>query len=130
MSAGDINIILRLWAASLVTHNDEPPFTNAAGLYKAIDSTPFAGTPWQSFSLQYNGDEAGDALSWMSAEYDVWFWDPHVLVLNLLSNSDFKANFDYAPYQEHTSDRVHQFQDFMSANWAWNQAVSCCYNIT
>lgn len=131
MSAGDINFILHLWAESLAIHNDEPPFANATSLYKTIDLTPLAGTAWDTFSLQYNGDHAaGDALSWMSAEYDVWFRDPHILVHDLLSNPDFKADFDYAPFQERTSDGVHRFQDFMSANWAWNQAVSICYNTT
>jgi Plavaka transposase len=131
MSIGDINFILRLWAASLAVHNKEPPFMNATSLYKAIDSTPLAGTAWDSFSLQYNCDlAAGDVLSWMNTEYDVWFRDPRTLVHDLLSNPDFKAGFDYAPFQEHTSDGVHRFQDFMSANWAWKQAVSRCYNIS
>jgi Plavaka transposase len=125
MSAGDINFILHLWAESLVVHGDDPPFTNATSMYKAIDSTPLAGTAWESFSLQYNGDHAaGDVITWMNAEYDVWFRDPRALVHNLLSNSDFKTGFDYAPFQERTSNGVHRFQDFMSANWAWRQAVS------
>ena len=126
MSAGDINYILRLWAG-YVAVDKEPPFKNAASMYKVINSTPLAGTAWESFSLQYNGDQAaGDVLSWMNTEFDVWFQDPCTLVHNLLSNPDFKAVFDYAPFQEHTSHGVHRFQDFMSANWAWKQAVSCC----
>jgi hypothetical protein len=125
MSAGDINFILHLWAVSLAVHNEEPPFTNSTSMYKTIDSTPLAGTVWESFSLQYNHDgDPEDVLSWMDAEYDVWFRDPRSLVHNLLSNPDFKAGFDYAPFQEHTKDGVHRFQDFMSGNWAWRQAVS------
>jgi Plavaka transposase len=65
----------------------------------------------------------------MEAEYDVWFWDPCTLVHNLLPNPDFNSGFDYSPFQEHTSDGVHHFQDFMSGNWAWTQAVSLCYNL-
>ena len=132
MSAGNINFLLRLWAVSLAVHNNEPPFSNATSLYKIIDSIPFCNTAWESFSLQYNGNRpAGDAPSWMNSEYDVWFRDPRALVHNLLSNPDFKSDFDYAPFQEHASDGTHHFQDFMSANWAWNQAVSRLrYNIT
>jgi hypothetical protein len=55
----------------------------------------------------------------MEAEYDVWFWDPHIIVHNLLSNPDFKSDFYYAPFQKHTTDGTHRFQDFMSGNWAW-----------
>ena len=43
---------------------------------------------------------------------NVWFQDPRILVHNLLSNPDFKSGFDYAPFQEHTSDGVHHFQNF------------------
>ena len=54
MSAGDINFILSLWAASLVIHDDEPPFSNATELYGTIDQTPLGDVAWESFSLQYN----------------------------------------------------------------------------
>jgi Plavaka transposase len=128
MSAGDINFLLNLWAASLAIHNDEPPFSKATHLYSTIDSTPLGDVAWDSFSLQYNGTKPeSNVPSWMLAEYDVWFRDPRTLVRNLLSNPDFKDDFDYAPFQERTSDGIHRFQDFMSANWAWNQAVSFHY---
>jgi Plavaka transposase len=124
MSAGDINFLLTLWAASLAVHNDKPPFSKATKLYGTIDSTPLGDVTWESFALQYNGPQpVGNTPSWMQAEYDVWFRDPHTLVQNLLSNPDFKSGFDYVPYQEHTTDGVHRFRDFMSGNWAWNQAV-------
>ncbi|KAF8224104.1 hypothetical protein L208DRAFT_1513386 [Tricholoma matsutake] len=123
MSAGDINFILGLWEGSLAVHNDEPPFSNATDLYNTIDSTPLGDLAWESFSLQYNGTQpASNIPSWMQAEYGIWFQDPQTLVQNLLSNPDFKSDFDYAPFQEYTTDGVHRFRDFMSANWAWHQA--------
>jgi hypothetical protein len=116
MSAGDINSLLSLWAASLAVHGDEPPFSSAIDMYDLA---------WESFSLEYNGTQPVDNIpSWMEAEYDVWFRDPQILIHNLLSNLDFKSNFDYAPFQERTTDGTHRFQDFMSGNWAWTQAVS------
>jgi Plavaka transposase len=125
MSAGDINFVLNLWAASLAIHNDTPPFSTTADMHNTIDATPLGDVPWESFTLQYNGAEpAGDIPSWMKAEYDVWFRDPRTLVHNLLSNPDFKSDFDYAPFQEHAADGGHRFQDFMSGNWALSQAVS------
>ena len=128
MSAGDINLLLSLWAVSLATHGDEPPFSKATDMYNVIDSTPLGNVAWESFSLRYNGTRPTENVpSWMEVEYDVWFWDTRTLVHNLLSNPDFKSDFDYAPFQEHTTDGVHRFQDFMSGNWAWKQAVCLCY---
>lgn len=128
MSAGDINFLLSLWAASLAIHSGEPPFSKATHLYDTIDSTPLGDAAWESFSLQYNGTQPeSNVPAWMLAEYDVWFRDPLTLVHNLQSNPDFKSGFDYAPYQERTGDGLHRFQDFMSANWAWNQAVGFRY---
>jgi hypothetical protein len=40
MSAGDINYLLNLWAASLAVHDDEPLFLRASDLYNTIDATP------------------------------------------------------------------------------------------
>ena len=40
MSAGDINFIMGLWAASLAVHDDSPPFKNAKDMYNTIDATP------------------------------------------------------------------------------------------
>jgi len=128
MSAGDINLLLSLWAVSLATHSNEPLFSKAMDMYNMIDSTPLGNAAWEFFSLQYNGTQPMEnILPWMEAEYDVWFQDPHTLVHNLLSNPNFKSDFDYAPFQEHTTDGVHHFQDFMSGNWAWKQVVCLCY---
>lgn len=130
MSAGNINFLLSLWAASLAIHGDEPPFSNATHVYDTIDSTPLGDVAWESFSLQYNETQSADiVLSWMQAEYDIWFRNPRALVHNLLSNPDFKSDFDYAPFQERTTDGVHRFHDFMSANWAWSQAVCLRYGL-
>lgn len=125
MSAGNIDIIFKLWAASLAVHRDSPPFSDHAEMYNTIDSTPLGDLPWQSFSLKYSGDvPEGDVPSWMTKDYDVWFRDPRALVHKILSNPDFEDEIDYAPVQEYSSDGVHRFQDFMSGNWAWKQAVS------
>ena len=130
MSAGDINFMLSLWAASLAIHDDEPPFSTATTMYNTIDAIPLGDVAWESFSLQYNGVQPahGNVPSWMEAEYDVWFRDPRTLVHNLLSNPDFVSGFDYAPFQEHAGG-THRFQDFMSGNWAWKQAVCSHYHL-
>ena len=56
MSASNIDTITSLWAASLAQHNDVPPFKNANSMYSIIDSNLLGDVPWQSFTLNYNGD--------------------------------------------------------------------------
>jgi hypothetical protein len=126
MSGGDINILLELWVASLLKHNDELAFANHKDIYDTIDATPLGDVPWQSFSVRYNGDRPGldeEAPPWMDAEFDVWFRDPRTLVHNSLFNPDFDNEFDYAPLQEYDMDGNHRFENFMSGDLAWKQAV-------
>lgn len=128
MSAEHIDVLLDLLAASLAKHDGEPPFSNATHLYDTIDLTPLGEVTWESTSILYIGPRPVENIPpWMVSEYDVWFRDPRTLVHNLLSNPDFKSGFDYVPYQERTTAGVHRFQDFMSWNWAWNQAVGLQY---
>lgn len=122
MSSTDINLLFNLWSASLAPHNDAPPFINYNTMYETIDCTPLGDVPWESFSLKYNAE--GEALlEWMTTDHEVWFRDPRDLVANLVSNRDFANEFDYSPLQEYDADGNHRFQDFMSGDWAWQQAV-------
>jgi len=125
MSGPDIDVLLNLWAASLAPHNDTPPFNNHERMYETIDATSLGDVAWQSFSLKYNGELAGDNIpAWMTDEHEVWFRYPRELVQNLLSNPDFDGEFDYSPLQEYDTAGNHRFQNFMSGDWAWKQAVS------
>ena len=100
MSAGNINILLDLWSASLFKHGDQPPFTFHWDLYDTINP------------------------SWMDTGYKVWYCNSCTLIHIILSNLDFDGEFDYVPLQEHDMHGNHQFENFMSGNWAWKQAVS------
>jgi len=124
MSAGHIDKLLELWSATLLKHDDEGPFGKHTDMYKMIDSIPLGHAPWESFSVIYDGQlPDDDAPSWMTKHFDVWYRDPRTLVQNMLSNPDFKNEFDYAPLQEYDMDGNHRFQHFMSGIWAWKQAV-------
>lgn len=124
MSAGDIDILLGLWASSLAPHDTPPPFLDHKELYKVIDRTKLGDVNWDSFSLHYNGERPDENVpTWMTAQYDIWFRSPRYLLHNLISNPDFKDEFDYVPYRSYRGNS-RDYCDFMSGNWAWKQAVS------
>jgi hypothetical protein len=127
LSATQIDKALCLWQASLSEHRGEAPFKDHQDLYSTIDATRVGGIKWESFTLFYNQERPSDSssqLSWMDDEYVVWFRDPQALIKEIISNPGFAAKFDYAPYHEYV-DGEHQYQNLMSGNWAWRQAV--CY---
>ena len=113
-----------LWAVSLLRHHDTPPFANHQDLYNVIDSIPYGNIAWQSFTLQYNGEQPiVNAQPWMDSAYDVWFRDPQEIVKNMLKNPDFKEEFDFVPYRKFDGNDDRVFGDFMSGDWPWQQAV-------
>ncbi|KAH7903255.1 hypothetical protein BJ138DRAFT_1195517, partial [Hygrophoropsis aurantiaca] len=124
MSAGHMNTLFDLWAATLAKHDDQPPFADQKDLYKVIDSTPLGDINWQGFSVEYQGERPdGDVPRWMKASYDVWFRDPRQVIHNILANPDFRTEIDYTPFREYnTADDKRQWKDFMSGDWAWQQA--------
>jgi hypothetical protein len=100
ISGGNIDALLKLWAATLVVHDDAPPFTSHKAMYETINSTNLGNVQWESFTIKYGGLQPDhDVPDWMMAENDIWFRDPLTLVHNMLSNPDFKDEFDYAPFQ-------------------------------
>ena len=124
MSASNINTLLDLWATTLLEHDAVPPFANHSDLYNTIDSMPLGDVPWQHFSLQYNGDIPDDDVpQWMSSEYEVWFRDPCLIVQNMVSNPNFKNNFNTAPVQIFDYHGSCEYQNFMSGDWVWEEAV-------
>ncbi|KAG1844846.1 hypothetical protein DFJ58DRAFT_843939 [Suillus subalutaceus] len=108
MSAGDINKILHLWGITLAVHRDDPPFADYKDLYNTIDATPLDDVTWESFSLKYNGDKpAGECPLWMEQ-----------------SHENSKVELIIRPtrkFQE--KDEQRRYKDFMSGDWAWQQAV-------
>ncbi|KAG1765264.1 hypothetical protein EV702DRAFT_1182516 [Suillus placidus] len=59
----------------------------------------------------------------MDDEYDVWYRDPHLMAHNMLANPTYKKEIDYTPFHEYdAADNTCQWKDFMSGDWAWQQA--------
>ena len=65
----------------------------------------------------------------MKQEYEVHCRDPLEVVRNILMNTEFDGSLDFAPYKEYGTDGQHQFHNFMSANWAYDEAV-CFFSLT
>lgn len=125
MSGGNINQLLKLWRASLPTHL-EPLFESRDDLYETIDSIPFGELGWESFTMNYprGGQGSGNERpSWMDGQYEVWHRSSLKVVESLIGNPDFEGEFDYSPHQDYVNGK-HHFQNLMSGNWAWRQAVS------
>ena len=126
LSAWQIDKLLALWQATLVRYGGNAPFRDHHDLYATIDATPLGDISWDSFVVSYEGPGPGDGQPrppWMDDAYEVWFRDPRLLIHGIISNPDFASEVDYAPYHEYF-DKVHQYQNMMSGNWAWRQAVS------
>jgi hypothetical protein len=129
MSGANIDNLFDLWAAKSLASGDLPPFVDAADLYDTIDSTPLGDVPWQNISLKYTGTPPDDRTpAWMTAVYEAWFRDPHAVVKTMIGNPDYKEGFDVAPIYVSTSDGQRKYQNFMSGDWAWKEAVSHILN--
>jgi len=122
MSAGKIDRLLHLLAAAYP--DKPPPFADHTELYSIIDSITDGDIPWESFSVSFNGalPEAGPIPPWMEEKYEVWFRDTLAVAEQQIGNPDFDKEMDYAPKRvSHKGKR--RYKDFMSGNWAWEQAV-------
>ncbi|PBL04023.1 hypothetical protein ARMGADRAFT_912473, partial [Armillaria gallica] len=122
MPAGQLNDLLQIWCSTMQNGTD-PPLANTDDLYQTIDATTIGSVPWESFTISYSGDMGpGEPPSWKTAEYEVFYRDPHAILLNQLSNQDFAAEMDFAPKRVTDAQGKCHYQDFMSGNWAWRQA--------
>ena len=59
----------------------------------------------------------------MDRTYEVYFRDPRELFLNMLANPMFAEDFDYTPMQQFDINGSRRYENFMSGDWAWKQAV-------
>ncbi|KAI0744317.1 hypothetical protein C8Q80DRAFT_1220924 [Daedaleopsis nitida] len=98
----------------------------AANQIAAGQPTPLGDVRWQSFKLSYGGPKPdGEIPTWMTDEHTVHFRDPREIVKNMLANTDFKDEIDYAPLHEFdTGSRSRRLRNFMGGDWVWRQAVS------
>jgi hypothetical protein len=118
---------MQLWSVTTDGSPSPAPFQNHREMYNTIDATPLGDIPWSSFTVQYDRErptDSDDVPQWMTAPFQVCYRDPHAVVHKMLGNPGFKDHMDYVPYREFdVKMQGRQWQDFMSGDWAWMQAV-------
>ena len=126
MSKANTDHVLQLLNATLRLHggDDSKLFESSRDLYRTIDATKVGDVSWQTCTIKHDGPVANTSPSWMADEHEIWFRDPHEVVKNMLANPDFDGHFDCTPYTEKDSKGSRRWKDFMSGDWAWDQAVS------
>ncbi len=123
MPGTNINILLKLMN-EMSDNNGTSCFKNNAEMYHAIDAITVGGVKWEACTVQYNGPlPEQNVPPWMLTKHEVHFRDPRLVIKAMLSNTDYKDEFDYAPYREYDADNLQRFHHFMSGEWAWRQAV-------
>ena len=53
MSAGNVDILLDLWALSMAKHEDCAPFSSYEQVYRTIDDIKHGDAPWKSFTTSF-----------------------------------------------------------------------------
>ena len=123
MPAGQIDDLLDIVATMNAAAGGETPFTTHKDLYSTINATILGDAPWDHFNLNYQGETDENSPSWQTEDFTVWFCNPLTVLHNLLSNRDFEEGFDYSPFQERNDNNHHRYENFMSRNWCWKQAI-------
>jgi hypothetical protein len=128
MPQHQIDDLLQVWARTLPPEADSL-FTSAQDLYSTLDAIDLADVCWQSFSLSYKPKDGDDMdATWKTKEFEVWYRDPCEVLKAQLSNHDFSKEMDFAPkIVIDREKRTRRYQDFMSGEWAWEQAVCIHY---
>jgi hypothetical protein len=126
MSASKIDRLMDL----LATLNSEaPPFTGHHEMYSLIDAIKQGEIPWNSFSIAYNGaiPQYHDRPTppWMVNLHKIWYRDPLQVIEAQIGNPEFNEMMDFSPKQVYHNGK-RQYDDLMSGNWAWEQAVRSC----
>jgi len=124
LSRSHVNRLMDLWTASMIEVGGVAPFVSGEDLLDQIDQIKLGHVPWHSFTAAYSGDEPAspDSPLWMREEYEVWFRDPREIVHNIIGNPKFSNSVDYIPYRDF-ANRKRRWSEFMSGDWAWEQAV-------
>lgn len=125
LSGHHVNKLFDIFTAYLHKYDGVPPFSSCTELYNIIDNTKVGDISWENFGVKYSGERPDVPVPWMDDIYDVWMRDPETAVAQIISNPDFACLMDLVPYREYeTATNARCWQNFMSGDWAWDEAVS------
>jgi len=117
---------LELWRAALLKGDasTDVPWKSAEEMYNTIDSIQEGDNPWLTYEFCYTGPRpAGIVPKWMDATYELNVRNILVLLEEMLANRDFDGHFDTRPFREYDSDGKRCWSNFMSGDWAADEAV-------
>jgi hypothetical protein len=121
MSAANTDTLMELVAK---LRDGEFLFNDHSDLCGAIDASDLGDVPWRRTSLQYQGNIPDNQIpEWMTAVYEVHYRDPRDVIKNMIADASFKRAFDYVPFQEFDEDGDRRYENLMSGDWAFRQAV-------
>ena len=126
MSTTKINELLAIMAS---IYDNNLPFHSHKHMYDTIDATTHGDSPWQLISVTYSGAIPDNPPPWMTAEYDVWYRDPKVVLEHQLANPDFKGEVDYSTKVVIDEGGRQEVCDLMSGQWAFEQSISNLFQI-
>ena len=74
--------------------------------------------------MRYTGERpSGVPPRWMTQEYELYTRDSRTLLHQQLSSEQFKDSLTPTPYRQFDSAGNRVLSNFMSGDWAWDQAV-------
>jgi hypothetical protein len=104
-SAGQIDRAIDLWAASIMEYGANTPWKDSAQLYATIDTIQNGDAPWKVYHIHYKGPRPpGTPPKWMTQAYELCTRDSRQVLHHQLSSTQFKDNFNIAPYQQTNSN--------------------------
>lgn len=116
---------LDLWlAATLKEGGTDIPWQKPKEIYEAIDNIEAGITPWSTYTFSYNGPKPAIPPRWMEETYELNVRDLLMLAEAQIANPDFENQFEYTPYREFDPNGDRIWSNFMSGEWANDEAVS------
>jgi hypothetical protein len=128
MPKAQVDILMKLWSASMFEQGGSAPFDSYDNMLAIIDSIHSEDViPWLEHEIDLSELVSAGSPSYMRDQYKVYFRDPHQLLLRMLRNREFDGKLDYAPYQYTDKDGKRHYRNMMGANFAWRHAVRSSY---
>ncbi|KAL1753654.1 hypothetical protein FB107DRAFT_217331 [Schizophyllum commune] len=122
-SVSEIRKALDHWTATLLPHGQRAPWKDEKELYATIDAIQSGSSPWTCVKMRYTGERpSGVPPRWMTQEYELYTRDSRTLLHQQLSSEQFKDSLTPTPYRQFDSAGNRVLSNFMSGDWAWDQA--------